>query len=196
MVNAANRYGSASRGRAATPGELPAEGRLRPHVNIAHAIVDDPNPALRGRKQRVAVNRMTDGLEHEYSRGRISDAGYWAARTYGLVLERSRGTIGGASWSTGDKVDQVVNHEHKILSGIAKAQDAVAMIRDTAPAIGMTGQRILELVLVEGMTLTAAADRLDGRGDRQAVIFWSQTFRRSCELLAEHWCGRRNKAPR
>ncbi len=196
MVNATNRYGSAARGRAATPGELPAEGRLRPGVHIAHAIVDDPNPALRGRKQRVAINRMTDGLEHEHSRGRISDAGYWAARTYGLVLERSRGTVGGASWIGSDRVDQVVSHELKILNGIARAQDAVAMIRDTAPAIGMIGQRILELVLVEGLTLTAAADRLDGRGDRQAVIFWSQTFRRSCELLADHWCGPRKRAPR
>ena len=195
MVNATNRYSDFA--RAATPGELPREGRRNVGVAIVHATVNDPNPTLRGGKQRAAINRMTDSLEYEYSRKRITDAGYWAGRTYQVVLERSRGTVSGSSaWSAGDRVDQVVNHEHVILTRLARAEDAVAMICDTAPVVGATGQRILDLVLSEGLTLGAAAERLDGSSDRMAVIFWSETFRRSCEALADHWCSRRSRAPR
>ncbi len=164
---------------------------------VKHGVVDDPNPTLRGRRQRAAINIKTDALESEYARGRISEAGYWAARTYKAVLERSRRPLSaGGAWNPGNRVDQVISHETAVLDRIGNAEDAVKMLNETSRVLGMLGQRILELVLVDEMTITAAAKRIRGRDDRQTVIYWSNRFRESCELLAEHWCSRHNRAPR
>ena len=163
---------------------------------VKHGVVDDPNPSLRGRRQRAAINIKTDALESEYARGRISEAGYWAGRTYKAVLERSRRPLSsGGAWNPGNRVDQVISHEIAILERIANADDAVGMLNETSRVLGILGQRILELVLVDELTITAAAKRIRNRDDRQTVIYWSQRFRESCELLAEHWCGPRNRAP-
>ena len=195
MGTTAGRYTDVS--RAPVPGDLPKAGKVHERCQIAHGVVDDPNPSLRGRRQKAAINIKTDALEFEYARGRISEAGYWAGRTYKAVLERSRTPLsGGGAWNAGDRVDQVISHEIKILDRIARAQDAATMIRDTAPVVGMLGQRILELVLVDELTIAAAAKRIKGRDDRQTVIFWAEQFRSSCELLADFWCGPRQRAPR
>jgi hypothetical protein len=66
---------------ATCPGELPRIG-IRGPIEIAQGSAEDPNPALKGRRQRVAVNVRTDALEQEYSYGRINEASYadfWAS---------------------------------------------------------------------------------------------------------------------
>ena len=173
-------------------GRAPGQG-----VHIKHGGVADPNPSLAGRRQRVAINITTDALEREHAHGRITSAGYWAGRRYKAVLERSRRPVSGAgSWDIGSKVDQVVSHELKILGVIAKAEDADAMVRDTAPAIGLRGQRVLELVLLDEVSLTEVARHMTGSADRMHVIYYSQLFRDSVETLAEHWCRPDRCAPR
>ncbi len=195
MTGAAGRYRDVT--RASMPGELPREGARTAHDLIRHGVVADPNPCLVGRRQRVAINIKTDSLEREYAHGRITPAAYGAARTYKAVLERSRQPVSGSgSWNVSIKVDRVISHELKILSKIAKAQDADAMLRDTAPVVGMRGQQVLEMVLLDEVTLTEVARRMTGSADRQQVIYYSQLFRDSVEALAEHWCRRDRCAPR
>ena len=223
MTASAGRYRDVA--SAPVPGELPREGRVligyleappkrgakpkpfhKPDaktgtpvflggLQIRHGREADPNPSLRGKSQKVAVNIKTDPLEREHANKRISDVGYVAACTYRKVLQRSRrpASAGGA-WSSGDRVDQVISHEITILDRIEHADDAVTMIRDTAPAVGMRGQRVLELALADELTLTEVARRMTGSDDRQAVIYYSRLFRDSCEALAEHW-GRRDRRP-
>ena len=194
---------SSSRARAEQQASRAEQRRTQAHSRpagaaafVKHGVVDDPNPSLRGRRQRAAINIKTDALESEYARGRISEAGYWAGRTYKAVLERSRRPLsGGGAWNPGNRVDQVISHEIAILERIANADDAVGMLNETSRVLGILGQRILELVLVDELTITAAAKRIRGRDDRQTVIYWSQRFRESCELLAEHWRGPRHRAP-
>jgi hypothetical protein len=182
--------------KATMPGELPAEGRAGQLV-IRHGVVPDPNIALRGKRQRVAINIQTDALENEHARHRISDAAYWAARTWAAVMERSRPSVSGAgAWNPGNRVDMVLSHELAVLNRIARAADAVAVCRDVRPAIGLSGEAILTLVLLEGLALRAAAARLSGKSGTSEVFFWSETFRRSCEALADHWCSRHARPPR
>ncbi len=195
MAAAAGRHKDVT--RATMPGELPREGARTAHDLVRHGVVADPNPSLLGRRQRAAINIKTDALEREYGQDRITPAAYGAARTYKAVLERSRRPVTGAgSWSFGSKVDQVISHELKILGMIEKAQNADAMLHDTAPAIGMRGQRVLELVLLDEVSLTEVARRMTGSANRQHVIYYSQLFRDTVEALAEHWCRRDRCAPR
>ena len=183
-------------GRASTPGDLPRQTKATEHSHVRHGVVPDPNPSLRGKRQRAAINVKTDALEREYASGRISEAAYQAARTYQSVLERSRRPLSaGGQWSGGERVDHVVCHDTAILDRIDSAGAAVEMLRDTAPAIGMLGQRVLELVLVDELTLTTIATRMRGEG-KQHVIYFSTLFRDSCEALANHWSRRDRRAPR
>lgn len=195
MVAQVGRYRDVA--RAGMPGDLPREGKRRSHIQIKHGAVADPNPACEGKRQRVAINVNTDAIEREYANGRLSEAGYWAGRTYGRVLERSRpGAAGGSLWDLGDRVDHTSSHELAILGRISRAQDAVAMIAETAPVLGLRAQRLLELVLVEGLAIGIAGERICGGRSRQDVIFWATLFRNACEDLADFWCSGRRRAPR
>ena len=55
-------------GAATVPGDhlLPL-GPGPARSSIIYASVEDPNPSLRGRRQKVAVNKSTDPLEMEYA---------------------------------------------------------------------------------------------------------------------------------
>jgi hypothetical protein len=173
--------------RATIPGELPEEtrrGRGSPRREIRHAEVPDPNPALKGRRQRVAINIRVDALEHELARGRISEAVHLAGRVFRRVLEKSRTPPGSLSqWMKGDRVDQVIAHELKILRGIANAQASDVMLQEVRPIIGRVGEHLLIKVLIDGLSLTQVAG-LMGNSSKHGVFYCSETFRRSLEALA------------
>ena len=180
------------RASALQPGELPREGLVQNgRGRIKHGAVDDPNPAFRGKRQRVAINACTDVLEHEYSRGRISEAGYLAARSYQLVLEKSAGKpSGGGQWVEGDRVDAAAAHEVAIVRSLDSARAATDMVFNALPVVGLLGAKVMRMALVERLTIVQIADELDGRSERMQVIFYAETFRRACEALADHWAGR------
>lgn len=183
---------------ASSPGELPNECRdpSRPHLEIVHAVVDDPNPTFRGERQRVAVNKNTDALEREHKYGRISESAYRAGRVYGLVLEKSGGAAsGGGQWMEGDRVDAVLAHEVAILLGIDRARVSVAMLTDTLKVVGMLGQRILYLVLIKRLTLENVCEEISGRTDKLARNFYAETFRQSLQSLADHWSSPQSRWP-
>lgn len=191
----AGRYGLA---RASSPGELPPEGRDpgRPHLEIVHGVVDDPNPTFRGERQRVAINKNTDALEREYKYGRISESAYRAGNVYGCVLEKSEGAAtGGGQWMEGDRVDVVVAHELAIINGLDRAAASVHMLTDTAKVVGVLGQRVLGLVLVKRMTLEQVCESISGRSDKLAKSFYAETFRQSLEALADHWSSPQSRWP-
>ena len=78
-------------GSASCSGPLPQEGRRGRQITIRHGAVDDLDETVPGRRRRVAINTRTDPLEHEYSRGRLSEAAYRTGRTYQRVIERTSG---------------------------------------------------------------------------------------------------------
>jgi len=187
---------------APVPGDhLPREGQVNPHVEIRHGVVDDPNGTLRGRRQRVAINLRTDALEQEYAYERISEAAYRAGRLYQAVLERSGFQPSLNGWRAEPKVDSSPQHDAALVRALESAADAVRLLDETRPIIGMLGERVLVLVLGERMTLTEVAARMaggdpkTGRASKHAASMYAWTFRQALEALADHWArGKRGKA--
>lgn len=179
------------------PGALPPEGRDGKQL-IMHGAVDDPNSAAADirrasgdKRQRVAINAYHDALEFEHAHGRISPAAYNAGLAYQLIRERASGNAsGGGQWNSGDRVDQAIAIDKAILSKLQNAAHCQAMLREVLPIIGQNGEAVLCLLLGhERLTIKQAALRLSGRAVREAVYFWAETFRRSCELLANQWAS-------
>jgi len=182
----AGRYSQVSLAR--PPGDhLPKEGRQGAHITVVHGAVDDPNSTLRGRRQRVAINAQTDPLEYEYSRGRMSEAAYRAGRIYQRILERSGQMPTGSQWRQGDRVDAATAHELAIIRAIETATAAVRMLDDLRPIIGMMGERILYMALIERKPLSDISQRMTQSNDRHATRWAGWMFRQALEAIADHW---------
>ena len=174
-------------GRAIEPGELPRQGERRKQ-HVKHGAVDDPNPALKGKRQRVAVNVKTDALESEYAYGRISEAAYRAGRAYQHVLELAGGRpTGGGQWMEGARVDAPRAHEAAIVRGLKTAKRALEVEREALPIIGVLGANVLRMVLGDRLTIAEVAVACDGAATRWTIGFYAETFRRSLEAIADEW---------
>ena len=176
---------------------LPEEGIVNAHLEIRHAAVEDPNPALKGRRQRVAVNARTDALEQEYAYRRISEAAYRVGRRYQRTLEKSGFLPNlGRSWHAEPRVDCSRKPDAALVHALQSAQDAASMLEETRPIIGLLGERILRSVLGDGLSLTQTAERMGSGGDltqsgkgpaKHVVALYAWQFREALEALAEHW---------
>ena len=174
---------------AADPGNLPLPGR-RGKAHIAHGSVPDPNPALQGKRQRVAINVKTDVVETEYQAGRISEAAYLAARAYGAVLERAAGApSGGGQWQEGDRVDAAAAHEVAIRRSLDRTRQAIVIKGEVRAVVGAVGERVLASVLIDRRTLADIAAEISGHANKRAAGHVAWLFRRCCEELADHWAA-------
>jgi hypothetical protein len=179
-------------GSASSSGPLPREGRRGRQITIRHGAVDDPDETVSGQRRRVAINTRTDPLEHEYSRGRLSEAAYRTGRTYQCVIERASGLRTLSSWRDGVRVDVGISGDKAIVLALDRASQAVRVRDEVRPIIGLLGERILALTLGDGLTFTETAERLGGCGGepsarRHAASFYAWTFRQSLEILAAEW---------
>ncbi len=158
------------------------------HQSIEHGYVDDPNPALKGKKQKAAINTRTDALETEYARGRLSDEAYRAGRIYQRVLELSGGKpTGGGQWMQGDRVDAASAHEIAIWRSLDTARKAHEMIFSLLPVIGILAANVLRMILLDRLTITEVTSRCEGSTERMQVVFYAETFRRSLQIVADEW---------
>jgi hypothetical protein len=136
-------------GRAKDPGHLPAEGeRHLGKVVALHAVVADPY--RRGHKQKVAINAHRDALATDLKYKRIKAEEYAAGVTYRAMLELSHGM---PKTSAGDYLQPIggnkVNGQAlRMVALIEQGDNCRLFFRDTCKIIGMTGSRILELVLI------------------------------------------------
>ena len=74
------------------------------------------------------------------------------------------------------------------MRSLHNADACLAMLKQVLPIIGRTGEAVLALALGhERLTIRQVALRLSHDGGNKAVYFWGETFRRSCEQLAEQW---------
>lgn len=167
------------------PGELPRGKDFGRHVQLKEGSVPDQNPAFRGQMQRVMINTQTDPLESEYSRGNVSQAGYAAGRTYQRVLEKARPPVTGAGqWVGKDRVDFSAARDLSIWHNLANASEAEIIINDARQVCGIDGEKLLELVLVEGKTFRELA----GVPRKwRAESEYRKSFARSLERLADYW---------
>ncbi len=169
------------------PGGLPFPGSSG-HQSIEHGYVEDPNPALKGKKQKAAINTRTDALESEYAHGRLSEEAYRAGRIYQRVLELSGGKpTGGGQWMQGDRVDAASAHEVAIWRSIDTARKAHEMIFALLPVIGILAANVLRMTLLDRLTIAEVAEKYEKVSTRWTVSFYAETFRRALQLVADEW---------
>lgn len=149
--------------------------------------VEDPYPDPHtGRKIRLvaAVNRRTDILEDERSRGRISHEAHQMGRKAQSIFEAASRATGGGQWMQGGRVD--VDHAkelaiHRSLEAARKIQAFMRYLRST-----LTASQAISIVRVlrDGMSfreLAAAHGKFSKRGTAQKAA----EFRNALEVLAK-----------
>jgi len=160
-------------------------------IDLQFGDVDDPAPGGVRRRRRVAINTRTDTLEQEYAHGRLSEAAYRSGRIYQRVLERSGNSSSfSSSWPSLGRIDNSADPDAHIVRRLDNAAEAVAMLQETRPIVGIHGERILTLVLGQGLSLGEAAARLmtgGGSISRHATSFYAWLFRQVLEALADFW---------
>lgn len=168
---------------AAHPGpDLPRSSRAtRGRIEIVQAAVPDPNPILgeKLKRQRVAINRLTDPLECERSFSRISEPAYLAGRAYMRVVEMAARSQSKPAFEPGDGGG---SHDLAIGYAIERAAVVVEMQNDVARHLGSSAAFLLRLVLSDGHTLDQVAAVLK-IGKRRA----RSEFRDAIESLAVHF---------
>jgi hypothetical protein len=156
-------------------------------MHVIHATVDDPTNygRERGMRQRVAINRDTDVLETEYCCRRISDSGYRTGRTYQRVMRRNTSPSGSGQWLPGDKVDASRAKEAAIAAHFDAARAKVELAREVCMHIGVQGELLLKVVLVDGHPFCKAAEMIYRMSGKRAASHCAWQFRKHCEYLAE-----------
>lgn len=182
--------------RASVPGEIERQGkRAGGKIVVRHGAVDDPNPAFKGKRQRVAINVHSSALEAERAYGRITESAYQAGRIYEAIIEAASGArIGGSGSNEGtDRGSVIVRQLMAIVSSLDRAQRAVDLQHDVRRALGRDAELLLRVILGEGRTFGEISE---GQGKTSA---WARrqvagAFREAVEDLARHWD--RTGAPR
>jgi hypothetical protein len=138
-------------GTAADPGNLPAEGERRGgQVVVVHGSLPDPNPVRAGKRQRVALNAHRDALYNDLKYRRINHDQYAAGVTYRVMLELSHGMPKGnaAEYLQPTGGNKVNGQALRMVALIEQGENCALFFKQTCKVVGMTGARILELVLI------------------------------------------------
>ena len=159
-------------------------GSPPPSLNVrtkVAAVTDPHNPK---RRQRVAVNRLTDLLEAEYAHHRISDDAYKYGRLLQNVFEKGAGVTGRSSssfepQSGGDKSAALQN---MIAAKIEDAFYARDTFEDLVRDVGKIGAHFLRRLLTGESSFVKEAGAL---ASARQVAFQASRFRFYLEQLAE-----------
>jgi hypothetical protein len=124
-------------------------GTPPPSLNVRTAIAGVTDPNNPKKRQRVAVNRLTDLLEMEYAQGRISDDAYKFGRQLQGVFEKGAGVTGRSSssfepQSGGDKSAALQN---MIAAKIEDAFTARDVFEELQRDVGRLGAHFLRRLL-------------------------------------------------
>lgn len=170
--------------------DLPRAPRsMRGKIEIVEAAIPDPTNIGKEKlkRQRAAVNRLTDPLECERSFGRISEPAYLAGRAYMAVCERAATPVAvgllEASSGAGDR-------DLAMVRSIDRIRDKVDMQEGVEAALGRWAAFILRGVLCDGHSFLEMA-AIGGVRKRRKRFLVAKVFREGVEDLAKHWdrCG-------
>ena len=166
--------------------DLPRAPRsMRGKIEIVEAAISDPTNIGKEKlkRQRAAVNRLTDPLECERSFGRISEPAYLAGRAYMAVCERAAiGVASGlleASSGRGDRDLAMVRR-------IEAVREAVDMQEAIRWALGDKPALVLRAVLCDGQQFKDMR-RFSARGEKHPKSSVARQFRWALGELAEYW---------
>jgi hypothetical protein len=170
---------------------MPANGVAVPprSRNIAIAIGAVPDPFDARARVLATINRRTDLLELERSKGLISEAAYRTGRTLQLAFEKA-GRIGpGGQWTERDRVDAATRHEDVIEHSLEDARRIRALMRRVERAIGVVGARFLRQIIGDRVTYSQYAASRGRAGERGAAQIAAH-FRILLENLADEWAAK------
>jgi hypothetical protein len=167
---------------------MPANGIASPPRtrNISVAIGAVPDPFDHRARVLATINRRTDLLELERSKGLISEAAYRTGRTLQLAFEKASRIGPGGQWTERERVDGATRHEDMIGYGLEDAQKIRALMRRVERAVGVVGARFLRQIIGDRITYSRyAAAR--GRGSERGAAQIAAHFRILLENLADEW---------
>jgi hypothetical protein len=181
-------------GRAVPPADAvpPANGVANPprSSNIAIAIGAVPDPFDRRARVLATINRRTDLLELERSRGLISEAAYRTGRTLQQAFEKASRIGSGGQWSERERVDAAARHEDAIGYSLEDAKKMRALMQRLERAIGVIGARFLRQIIGDRVTYSQYAVAR-GRGSERGAAQIAAHFRILLENLADEWAAKR-----
>jgi hypothetical protein len=173
---------------------LPEGPYARGKIDIIHAAVIEPGTialsvaAEKGASGliRVQINRNTDFLEHQYSRGWISAIAYTAGNVYIGVMQRAG--YGGPVASPLERVEGSGDHEARVLRGFMGAKMAAHLREDVMQIIGRDDAKKLDEMLIEGWPDLTTLARVKYQLRKTLMISeFAKAWRKSLENVAEHW---------
>jgi hypothetical protein len=178
--------GRYSRVREATdPGPALPSISLPGRVETVVGAVADPGIIGREKlkRQRAAVNRLTDPLECERSFGRISEPAYLAGRAYMAVCERA--AIGVAAGLL-EPASGAGDRDRALVARIDHVRQAVDMQEGVSFAIGRKRALILRAILCDGQAFDDLR-RFAPRGAKHPKSDVAIEFRAGLEEVAVFW---------
>lgn len=181
-ISAASRSSRSSKSRWRVTLAGPQLGRDKA-ILVGRRVVPCP---FDGHPLGVSVNRRVDVLADERSKNRITEAQFLVGRMIQAVFERGSGArLGSAGWDVGGSKDQTIAHELAILYGIDDAEKVRAFTARMERTIGGVGVRFLRLILAEGQTFAAYAERTGKGSGERASSDIAKRFRWLLEALTE-----------
>lgn len=155
--------------------------------------MDDPTND--GTAIRVAVNRRIDILEQERAASppRISENQYCVGRLAQDVFEKVEGRSGGSNFCPGDRVDQTIAHELKILGSLDDARLVAGYMKRIERALGVPGARRLRALLCGHSFAQIAQER--GRPGTRGATSVADQFRWALADLVEEFAARGATTP-
>jgi hypothetical protein len=181
---------SRSTERRRSPGRYEARGLARvvgaapltATQNVRTAIGAVQNPLDPSERILARINRLTDILELERSKRRISEADYQVGRQIQLAFEKVT-RVGGTNWSGADRVDAAVAHELSIIHGLEQAADIRDLMTDLSAVVGSHGATYLRAILVDSQSFAAFA----GKGASElAIRSVAEHFRKLLRAVSDH----------
>ena len=159
-------------------------GTPPPSLNVRTAVAGVTDPNNPKKRQKVAVNRLVDVLETEYSHRRISDAAYKYGRELQKVFERGVGVPGRSTPSyepvtTGDRSAALQN---MIAAKVEDALHARDIFDDLIKDVGRLGAHFLRRILTGESTFAKEAGAL---ASARQIGVQAGRFRWYLEQLAE-----------
>jgi hypothetical protein len=159
-------------------------GSPPPSLNVRTKIAGVTDPNNPKRRQKVAVNRLTDILEAEYAHGRIGDDAYKYGRELQGVFEKGAGVTGRSSSSFEPQSggDRSAALQNMIAAKIEDAFCARDTMEDLERDVGRLGARFLRRLLTGESSFAREAGQL--ASERQ-IAFQASRFRFYLAQLAE-----------
>jgi len=166
--------------------DLPRAPRsMRSKIEIVEAAIPDPTNIGKEKlkRQRAAVNRLTDLLEYQRERGLISESAYLWGRSYMHVCD---GVSTGCSKPVFELSDGGGDRDKAMASRLDKARTLVRWDSEIKMLVGQWQAFIVRSVLRDGAGFGELAIAVGYRSSygRHKI---GKEFRESIEIIAEKW---------